>query len=156
MELTHGVFAYPVRRSCVRLTAVSEHAPPEVVVGAAIIMQGRLLAARRTSPAETAGGWEFPGGKVRPDETPEAACVREVREELACEIEVVSRLAGEEPLNPGYVLHVYEARIVSGEPVPSEHDAIRWLGPDELEDVAWLDADRPFLRPLHERLRAQP
>jgi len=44
------------------------------------------------------------------------------------------------------------ARLASGDPVPHEHDAVRWLGPEELDDVAWLEADRPFLPELRERL----
>jgi 8-oxo-dGTP diphosphatase len=125
---------------------------PTVVVGAAILAGGRVLAARRVHPAPMAGGWEFPGGKVDRGESAEQACVREVREELGCEIEVVGRLPGEQPLNPGYVLHVLEARLVGGEPVPHEHDALRWLSAEELGSVRWLDADRPFLDGLRERL----
>jgi 8-oxo-dGTP diphosphatase len=131
---------------------VSDPSDPAVVVGAAILSQGRLLAARRVRPASMAGGWEFPGGKVDPGETVEQACVREVREELGCEVEVVGRIPGEQPLNPGFVLHVLQARLVGGEPVPHEHDALRWLDPDELDSVRWLDADRPFLRPVRERM----
>ncbi len=128
--------------------------PPEpvVVVGAAILSGGRLLAARRVRPSSMAGGWEFPGGKVDPGETVEEACVREIREELGCGVEVVGRVPGEQPLDPGFVLHVLEARLVDGEPLPTEHDAVRWLAPEELEDVRWLDADRPFLGLVRERM----
>ena len=95
-----------------------------LVVGAAIVRRGRVLATRRTHPPEASGLWEFPGGKVEPGERPENALVREIREELGC-----------------------------GIPVPHEHDALRWLGPDELEDVAWLRADLPFLDQLREVLQ---
>jgi len=67
------------------------------VVGAAIIRDGRVLAARRTSPAAAAGRWEFPGGKVEPGETREAALVREVAEELGCRVEVTRWLTEEVP-----------------------------------------------------------
>jgi 8-oxo-dGTP diphosphatase len=132
--------------------AAGEGGGPTVVVGAAILAHGRLLAARRVHPSTMAGGWEFPGGKVNRGESPEQACVREIREELGCEIEVVDRLPGVQPLNPGFVLHVLEARLVSGEPVPHEHDALRWLSAEELGSVRWLDADRPFVDGLRERL----
>ena len=56
-----------------------------VVVAAAIVRDGRVLAARRTQPANVAGRWELPGGKVDPGETPEQALVRELREELGIE-----------------------------------------------------------------------
>ncbi|MGH3354379.1 MAG: NUDIX domain-containing protein, partial [Nocardioidaceae bacterium] len=125
---------------------------PAVVVGAAILDEGRLLAARRVLPPSMAGGWEFPGGKVDPGEAVGDACVREIREELGCEIEVIRRVPGEQPLNPGFVLQVLEARLLGGEPVPHEHDALRWMSPEELDSVRWLDADRPFLAPLREHM----
>jgi 8-oxo-dGTP diphosphatase len=123
-----------------------------VVAGAAIVCEGRVLAARRTQPAEHAGRWEFPGGKVDPGESEPDAVVREIREELGCEIEVVRRLPGEQPVDRGYVLRVYEADLRAGEPTPHEHDAIRWLGPEELHDVDWLAAELPFVAALRERL----
>ena len=123
-----------------------------LVVGAAIVRHGRVLVARRTHPAETAGGWEFPGGKVEPGEDTGAAVVREIREELGCEIRVTGHLAGEAPINEGYSLRVVLAEITEGEPVPHEHDVVRWLGPEELGDVAWLTPDVPFLAELHRRL----
>ena len=70
-------------------------APARLVVGAAIVRNGRLLAARRVTPPELACGWEFPGGKVDPGESAPQACAREIREELDCEIEVGQRLPGE-------------------------------------------------------------
>jgi len=50
------------------------------------------------------------------------------------------------------VLRVALARLVAGEPLPSEHDVVRWLGPDQLDDVDWLAADRPFLSELRRTL----
>jgi 8-oxo-dGTP diphosphatase len=123
-----------------------------VVAGAAIVCDGRVLAARRTQPAEHAGRWEFPGGKVDPGESEADAVVREIREELGCEVEVVRRLPGEQPVGVGYTLRVYEADLRAGEPTPHEHDAIRWLGPEELHDVDWLAAELPFVSALRERL----
>jgi 8-oxo-dGTP diphosphatase len=125
---------------------------PVLVVGSAILRHGRVLAARRTSPPEARGRWELPGGKVEPGEEPEAALVREVSEELGCEVRVTGRLAGEQPIRDGYSLRVLLAEVEDGEPVPHEHDAVRWLGPEELEDVAWLAPDLPFLVELRGRL----
>ncbi len=126
--------------------------PPRSVVGAAILRDGRVLAARRTSPAEAAGRWEFPGGKVEPGETPESALVREVAEELGCQVEVSGWLAGEVPIGASHTLAVARARLVDGEPDPVEHDLVRWLGAAELDDVDWLEADRPFLAEVGETL----
>lgn len=123
-----------------------------VVVGAAIVSDGRVLAARRSEPPRLAGGWEFPGGKVEAGETLAAACLREIREELGCEVAVVEELAGTVPVLQGYVLRLLVVELVGGEPVPLEHDALRWLAADELHEVQWLDAELPFLSDVLDRL----
>ncbi|MFD6434928.1 (deoxy)nucleoside triphosphate pyrophosphohydrolase [Streptomyces venezuelae] len=115
-----------------------------IVVGAALYDEGRLLAARRSAPPELAGGWELPGGKVEPGERDEDALVRELHEELGVRAEATGRVPGEWPLPGGYVLRVWTARLVSGEPRPLEdHDELRWLAPDQVWSVDWLTADVP-------------
>jgi 8-oxo-dGTP diphosphatase len=116
-----------------------------VVVGAALFDQGRLLAARRSAPPELAGRWELPGGKVESGESAEKALVRELHEELGIHAEPLEPVPGEWPLpRPGYVLQVWTARILSGTPEPLEdHDQLRWLTPDDIDSVDWLDQDRP-------------
>lgn len=126
------------------------------VVGAAIIRGGRVLATRRTTPPELAGRWELPGGKVEPGERPGDALEREIAEELDCTVEVTGWLAGATSIGETHELRVATARITGGEPDPSEHDDVRWLGPDELGDVDWLEPDRPFLLELEEHLRRTP
>lgn len=116
-----------------------------VVVGAAIVRDGRVLAARRNAPPQTAGGWEFPGGKVEPGETEADALVRECLEELGVRI-VVGAVLGDQLLSTGAVLRVFVAEVADGEPqVLQDHDALRWLRADELNDVAWLPADEAFV-----------
>lgn len=125
-----------------------------VVVGGALCHEGRLLAARRSAPPELAGRWELPGGKAEPGESVPEALVRELREELGVEAEPLERIPGEWPLKPGLVLHVWTARLLSGEPAPLEdHDELRWLRPDELDSVDWLDQDRPAVAEAGRRLR---
>ncbi len=121
-----------------------------LVVGAAVFdSSGRLLAAQRRRPERYAGQWEFPGGKVEAGETPEAALVRECREELGIEIEVEG-LVGEVDIPIGR-LRVYRATVVSGTPSAREHSALRWLQPAEYDDVNWIDADRPLVDRLRGR-----
>ncbi|MFJ4778604.1 (deoxy)nucleoside triphosphate pyrophosphohydrolase [Streptomyces sp. NPDC088762] len=126
-----------------------------VVVGGALCHEGRLLAARRSAPPELAGRWELPGGKAEPGESVPEALVRELREELGVETEPLERIPGEWPLKPGLVLHVWTARLLSGVPAPLEdHDELRWLAPEDLESVDWLDQDRPAVAEAGRRLRA--
>ncbi len=116
-----------------------------LVVGVAILVDGRVLAARRQD-----GGWEFPGGKVEDAESPEQAAVREIHEELGCAVEVTGWLTAVVPIRAGLELRVVTARLVDGEPVPrpGEHSALRWLTPDQFGAVAWLAADQPFVSEL--------
>ena len=117
-----------------------------VVVGAAVVHDGRLLAARRTTPPEAAGRWELPGGKVERGETPDQAVMREVREELGCSVTVDRWLAGEQPIGRAYLLRVALCTLTEGEPTAlADHDLLRWLGAAELDRVDWLEPDRPFL-----------
>ena len=128
---------------------------PRFVVGAAIVddlaRPTTLLGARRTEPAELAGGWELPGGKVEPWEEPMDALHREIREELGVDIAIGAvlegPLAGRWPLGDRYVIQVWLARITGGEPRPLEdHDELRVLNRAELYDVPWLPADLPIVR----------
>ncbi|QDY10515.1 (deoxy)nucleoside triphosphate pyrophosphohydrolase [Micromonospora sp. HM134] len=126
---------------------------PRVVVGAAIISAGRVLACARTAPPEVAGMFEFPGGKVEPGESETAALVRECAEELAVRVAVGDRVGRDVRMAHGRsVLKVYAARLLHGDqPSALEHSAMRWLTADELDSVTWLPADVPIvaaLRPL--------
>ena len=122
------------------------------VAAAAIVVHGRVLAARRTRPSDVAGGWELPGGKVDPGESVADAVRREVREELGCDVAYVSSLSGRSPIKTGYVLTVHRVGLIAGEVTPHEHDLVRWLGPEDLDDVSWLPADVPFLSQLRDLL----
>ncbi|MDI1456126.1 (deoxy)nucleoside triphosphate pyrophosphohydrolase [Streptomyces sp. ATE26] len=126
-----------------------------VVVGAALLDAGRLLAARRSAPPELAGRWELPGGKVEPGERPEDALTRELAEELGIDAEPVERVPGEWALKPPYVLRVWTARLRPGSAAPrplQDHDELRWLTPERLWEVPWLDQDVPAVREVAARL----
>jgi 8-oxo-dGTP diphosphatase len=121
----------------------------QVVIGVAVLRAGQVLVARRGGPD---GGWEFPGGKVEVGETDEAAGERELEEELGLRVSVGKSFGLEEPIGEQYLLRVYFAELVAGEPVLHEHAEIRWVGPDELDALDWLVPDRPFLPVLREEL----
>ncbi|MBS44061.1 MAG: DNA mismatch repair protein MutT [Nocardioides sp.] len=123
------------------------------VVGAAIVRDGRVLACRRTEPPALAGGWELPGGKVEPGETPEHALVREGHEELGLALRVERWLDGVSDIGADLRLRIAVTRLDGPfAPYPVDHDRLRWLGADELRDVAWLESDVPFLDQLHDVL----
>jgi 8-oxo-dGTP diphosphatase len=126
-----------------------------LVVGAAIVddlgQPTTLLSARRTAPAELAGSWELPGGKVEAGEQPLDALHREIGEELGVDIEVGALLkgplAGRWPLGDRYVIQVWLARVTRGEPRPLEdHDHLLLLTRAELYAVSWLPADLAIVR----------
>jgi 8-oxo-dGTP diphosphatase len=121
-----------------------------VIVGAAIIARGQVLACARADPPEMAGRWEFPGGKVEPGETEVEALIRECDEELGVRVEVGDRIGGDVRLGHGRsVLRVYAARLVDGDrPRPLEHSELRWLTANELHSVVWLPADAPIVAAL--------
>jgi 8-oxo-dGTP diphosphatase len=130
-----------------------ERRMPRLVVGAAIIHRGRLLAARRAEPPELAGGWEFPGGKLETGETEQDALVRECREELGIDVAVGERIGEDCPLHNGMVMRVWAASLVRGEPEAREHSELRWLTEAELSDVPWLPADLPVVEAVRRHLK---
>ena len=114
-----------------------------IEVAAAIITHsGRIFATQR-GYGEFKDGWEFPGGKMEPGETPQQALVREIQEELDTEIEVGELVETVEYGYPGFhlTMHCFLCTVRSGALVLKEHEAARWLTREELNDVDWLPAD---------------
>ena len=89
------------------------------------------------------GGWEFPGGKVEPDETPQQALKREIMEELSTEIKVGELIDTIEYDYPTFHLSMdcFWAEVITGQLELKEAEAAKWLTKDQLESVAWLPAD---------------
>lgn len=128
-----------------------------VVVGAAIVHNGRLLAQQRRYPAREAGRWELPGGRVDPGEHEGDAIVRECREELDVWVSSGARVGTDVPLRNGMLLRVHRAALTDGtsEPRAVEHRALRWLDGSDLSDVEWMDADHVLVHSLRQLLRVE-
>ena len=116
-------------------------------VVAAIIFDGGKLFATQRGYGAWRDYWEFPGGKIEPGETPQEALDREIREELDTVVSVGDFLCDVEYDYPEFHLSMkcYRCGIVSGEPKLLEHEAARWLGREELQDVQRLPADLQIL-----------
>lgn len=127
-----------------------------VAACALIDRDGKILMARRPEGKAQAGLWEFPGGKLAQDETPEAALVRELKEELAIDVEAsclapaafASQALGEFHL----LMPLYVCRKWNGTPVPVEGQELRWVRREALTGMAMPPADRPLAAQLRDLL----
>ena len=116
------------------------------VVAALMVHDGRIFATQR-GYGDWKGWWEFPGGKVEQNETPEDALVREIQEELATEIRVESFVSTIEWDYPTFHLSMrcYLCSVVSGSLTLLEHEAAAWLDREHLRSVQWLPADEAII-----------
>lgn len=114
-----------------------------VNVVAAIIEDGECIFASQRGYGEFKDGWEVPGGKIEPGETPQQALKREIKEELDAEITVGDLLTVVEHDYPTFHLSMqcFLCTVASGELVLKEHKAAKWLTRDQLNTVDWLPAD---------------
>lgn len=131
---------------------------PLVLVAACALIdrRGRILLARRPPGKKMAGLWEFPGGKLAPGETPEAALVREMKEELGITLKE-SDVAPFAFASHGYeqfhlLMPLYLARRWTGTPEPREGQSLAWVPPSRLDEYPMPPADRPLLPLLRDFL----
>jgi 8-oxo-dGTP diphosphatase len=122
----------------------------KLVVAALVRQAGRMLMSRRRPDQAMPNLWEFPGGKVEPGEHPEAALIREVREELGCDVEI-DRI--EEVVFHAYeefdlYMLVYGCRVTRGEPRAIEVAEVAWVRAADLPGLDLLPADYPLARKL--------
>ncbi|MEA3030811.1 MAG: 8-oxo-dGTP diphosphatase [Sphingomonadales bacterium] len=122
-----------------------------MIVVAAALADGedRVLLQQRAPGRSMAGLWEFPGGKVEKDELPEAALVRELREELGIEVAAVDLapacFASADVGERHMVLLLYLCRCWRGAPRPLDASALLWARPDEMRALAMPPADAPLI-----------
>lgn len=127
------------------------------MVGAVIVSDERVLAAKRGPSGSLPNLWEFPGGKIEGGESPQEALAREIGEELLVDIRV-----GEEILTTSHdyefgvvTLTTYYCELRGGLPRLTEHAALRWLTPDELFSVEWAPADIPAVERVRSDLQTE-
>ena len=127
---------------------MSEKKTIEVVAAVIFDEQGRIFATQR-GYGEWKDWWEFPGGKIEAGETPQQALQREIREELAAEIEVGKLLRTIDYDYPAFhlTMHCFRCRLMGGVTL-KEHEAAKWLAPSELSSVRWLPADIGLIEEL--------
>jgi len=123
------------------------------VVAAIIRREDRIFATQR-GYGDWKDWWEFPGGKMEPGETPEAALLREIREELSTEICIDKFLTTVDYDYPAFhlTMHCYMCSLTGEAPHLNEHEAARWLSAAELFSVRWLPADEGLLPLIEQEL----
>jgi 8-oxo-dGTP diphosphatase len=123
-----------------------------VVACALVDADRRVLIAQRPQGKQLAGLWEFPGGKLEEGETPEAALIRELEEELGIETKeaCLAPLAFASHAYEGWhlLMPLYVCRKWQGTPVAKEHAALKWVRPQALRDYPMPPADEPLIAPL--------
>ena len=99
-------------------------------------------------------GWEFPGGKLEPGETPQQALAREMREELEIKVEVGQLIKTVDYDYPNFhiTMHCFLTKIVEGKPNLLEHEAAKWVDKDKLDEVDWLPADLEVIKKVKKLL----
>ena len=123
------------------------------VVASIIIDHGKVFATQR-GYGEFKDGWEFPGGKIEVGETPEDAIVREIKEELDTEIQVMEWLDTVEYDYPKFHLSMdcFICKIKTGDLILKEHEAAKWLTKENLDSVDWLPADQGLIEKIGQYL----
>jgi 8-oxo-dGTP diphosphatase len=127
-----------------------------VIAGALFDSRGHVLIAQRPPGKHMAGGWEFPGGKLEPNEAPFAGLQRELREELGVEVHEAQPLIAYEHAyaDRRVLLDLWLVSSFTGTPKSLDNQALQWVTLDRLETVGLLDADRPMIPALRSARRA--
>jgi 8-oxo-dGTP diphosphatase len=121
-----------------------------VIAGALFDEQGRVLIAQRPPGKHMAGGWEFPGGKLEPEEPPFVGLQRELREELGVDVQEAQPLIAYEHAyaDRRVLLDLWLVSKFTGTPKSLDSQALQWVTLDRLDTVGLLEADRPMIPAL--------
>ena len=139
--------------------AAKRRTPPRLHVACAIIENGGLvLAAQRSAAMSLPLKWEFPGGKIKRNESPDSCLRRELLEELGIAVSVGAALSPATHRYPTFsvTLHPYRCEIAAGSITLYEHAAILWLEPEELPTLDWAAADLPVIAEYLARTTKSP
>lgn len=122
----------------------------KIEVVAAIVQDGARIFATQRGYGEFKDGWEFPGGKLEAGETCQQALARELREELDMEVEIGELFETVEYDYPNFhlTMHCFLCKLKNRDYILKEHEAAKWLAPEELDSVAWLPADLGLIEKL--------
>ena len=134
------------------MTNAQNNTPVVEVVAALLVRGGRFLACQRPPHKARGGLWEFVGGKVEPGETKEQALIRECQEELAVTVAVRDVFMEVDHVYPDLTVHLtlFNASIVEGIPQKIEHNDLRWITVEEIDQYEFCPADEEILRRLKE------
>ena len=166
VELKIPRIEYDLKQACEHLasrrgqgpTAAKSDRPLKIVAAAIVIEDGRVLITRRPQHSQLGGLWEFPGGKLKANESPSQALVREFREELGCECEVGAIFDAIYHRYPDFeVLLLFYSCARNGElrPHPEAVSELQFAKPEELGGFKFVPADQPLIQRLQSHLAAK-
>lgn len=121
------------------------------VVGAVIERDGKILACRRRPQKAEGGKWEFPGGKLEPEEAPEQALLRELTEELDLhDAQILGLVERKTTKSNGTLIDLacYHVKVLCPPRASTDHDSLRWCTVDQLSALDWAPADWPIVESL--------
>lgn len=123
---------------------------PIVVTAGVVVRDGKVLVAKRKTGSHLEGLWEFPGGKLEPNESPEECLARELKEELGVGVRIgkVQEVVYHRYPEKNVLLLFFACELVDGEPQPLDVEEMAWVKPSDLPKLDWVPADLSFVEKL--------
>jgi 8-oxo-dGTP diphosphatase len=125
---------------------------PIIVTAGVVVRDGKVLVAKRKKGSHLEGLWEFPGGKLEPNESPEECLARELKEELGVDVRIgdIQKVVYHRYAEKTVLLLFYACELTNGTPQPLEVEEMAWVKRSELLELEWVPADIRFVRKLAE------